>query len=68
MRKLCIKKFNRFHEGSEFRPGAYSEACSKISIGNKVVIRPRAFHFVDSTDGGGIVIEDKVSIRPGIHF
>jgi acetyltransferase-like isoleucine patch superfamily enzyme len=69
MRKLCVKKFKHFGEGSEFRPGAYAEACSKISIGNNVVIRPGTFLFADPTEGGGaIVIEDKVSIGAGVHF
>lgn len=69
MKKLCIKKFKHFGLGAEFRPGAYAEACSKISIGNNVVIRPGTFLFADPTDGGGsIIIEDKVSIGPGVHF
>jgi acetyltransferase-like isoleucine patch superfamily enzyme len=69
MRKLCLNKFKRFGEGAEFRPGAYAEACSKISIGNNVVIRPGTFLFADPTDGGGgITIEDKVLIGPGVHF
>ncbi len=69
MRKLCVKKFKYFGEGSEFRPGAYAEACSKIYIGNNVVIRPGTFLFADSRDnGGGITIEDKVSIGAGAHF
>ena len=69
MRKLCKKKFKRFGEGSEFRPGAYADACSNISIGNNVVIRPGTFLFADSAVGGGfIMIEDKVSIGSGAHF
>ena len=68
MKKLCVKKFKHFGEGAEFRPGAYADACSKISIGNNVVIRPGTFLFADPTDGGGgIVIEDKVLIGPGVH-
>lgn len=69
MRKLCVEKFKYFGEGAEFRPGAYAEACSKISIGNNVVIRPGAFLFADPTEGGGgIVIEDDVMIGAGVHF
>jgi acetyltransferase-like isoleucine patch superfamily enzyme len=69
MRDLCKKKFRKFGDGSEFRPGAYAEACSKISIGSNVVIRPGTFLFADPTDGGGeIHIEDKVLIGPGVHF
>lgn len=69
MRKLCTKRFKHFGEGSEFRPGAYAEACSKISIGNNVVIRPGTYLFADPADsGGGIIIEDKVLIGPCVHF
>lgn len=69
MRLLCTKKFKYFGEGAEFRPGAYAEACSKISIGNHVVIRPGTFLFADPTEGGGeILIEDKVLIGSGVHF
>jgi acetyltransferase-like isoleucine patch superfamily enzyme len=69
MKSLCIKKFKYFGEGSEFRPGAYAAACSKISIGNNVVIRPGSFLYADPSDGGGsITIEDKVSIGSGVHF
>lgn len=69
MKELCLKKFKHFGDGAEFRPGAYAEACSKISIGNNVVIRPGTFLFADPTDGGGgIVIEDKVLIGAGVHF
>ena len=69
MKKLCTKKFKYFGEGAEFRPGAYAEACSKISIGNDVVIRPGTFLFADPTEGSGeILIEDKVLIGSGVHF
>jgi acetyltransferase-like isoleucine patch superfamily enzyme len=69
MRGLCEKKFKCFGNGSEFRPGSYAEACSKISIGENVVIRPGTFLFADPTTGGGeIIIEDKVLIGPGVHF
>ena len=64
-----IRKFKYFGEGAEFRPGAYAEACSKISIGNNVVIRPGTFLFADPMDGGaGIVIEDQVLIGPSVHL
>lgn len=69
MRALCTKKFRHFGTGAEFRPGAYAEACSKISIGNNVVIRPGTFLFADPRPrGGGIVIEDDVLMGSGIHF
>ena len=69
MRKLCIKKFKSFGEESEFRPGAFAEACSKISIGSGVTIRPGTFLFADPEIGGpGIIIEDKVSIETCVQF
>jgi len=69
MRELCIKKFKSFGEGSEFRPGAFAEACSKISIGSGVTIRPGTFLFADPDIGGpGIIIEDKVSIGTCVQF
>lgn len=69
MRKLCVEKFKYFGSGAEFRPGSYAEACSKISIGNDVVIRPGTFLFADPTEGGGgIVIEDEVLIGPCVQF
>lgn len=69
MRKLCKKKFKYFGDNAEIRPGAYVEACSKISIGNNVVIRPGTFLYADPTiNGGGIIIEDEVLIGPGVHF
>lgn len=68
-RKLCKKKFKYFGEGSEFRPGAYAYGCSKISIGNNVVIRPNTMLFADPKENGAeILIEDKVLIGSGVHF
>lgn len=68
-RKLCERKFKDFGVGAEFRPGAYSEACSKISIGRNVVIRAGTFLFADPAPGGaGITLEDEVLIGPGVHF
>jgi acetyltransferase-like isoleucine patch superfamily enzyme len=69
MRKLCKKKFLKFDEGAVVRPGVYAEACSKISIGKSVVIRPGTFLFADPTpNGGGITIEDYVLIGPNVRF
>lgn len=69
MKKLCTKKFKYFGEGAEFRPGAYAQSCSKISIGNHVVIRPGTFLFANpKKNGGEIIIEDKVLIGAGVHF
>ncbi len=69
MSKLCKKKFQYFGEFSEFRPGAYAIACSKISIGNRVVIRPGSMLFADPhQDGAGIKIEDDVMLGSGVHI
>ncbi len=69
MHRMCSKKFKHFGENSEFRPGAFAEGCSKISIGANVVIRPGTFLFADPTEGGGgITIEDDVLIGPCVHF
>ena len=69
MRNLCETKFKFFGAGADFRPGSYAEACSKISLGANVVVRPGSFLFADPTkDGGGITIEDDVLLGPGIHF
>ena len=69
MRKLCKKKFLKFDDGAVVRPGVYAEACSKISIGKSVVIRPGTFLFADPTpNGGGITIDDYVLIGPNVQF
>jgi acetyltransferase-like isoleucine patch superfamily enzyme len=68
-RKLCESKFKNFSVGAEFRPGAYAEACSKISIGKDVIIRSGTYLFADPSPGGaGITIEDGVLIGAGVHF
>ena len=69
MEKLCKKKFKKFGARSQFRPGAYAIACSKITIGEDVIIRPGTQLYADPTEGGGeIIIEDKVLIGPGVQF
>jgi acetyltransferase-like isoleucine patch superfamily enzyme len=69
MLKLCKKKFKSFSETSEFRAGAYAIACSNISIGKRVVIRPGTMMFAEpKRNGVGITIEDDVLIGSGVHF
>jgi acetyltransferase-like isoleucine patch superfamily enzyme len=69
MQSLCETKFKFFGAGADFRPGSYADACSKISIGANVVVRPGSFLFADPSNGGcGITIEDNVLLGPGIHF
>lgn len=67
--KLCKKKFKHFTDTSDFRPGAYAVCCSKISIGNRVVIRPGTMLFASPGENGkGITIHDDVLIGSGVHF
>jgi acetyltransferase-like isoleucine patch superfamily enzyme len=66
MQKLCKQKFSYFDDTACFRPGAYAEWCSNISIGKNVVIRPNTMLFAD--EFAKIVIEDNVLIGAGVHF
>lgn len=66
MKKLCKNKFLFFHDSSDFRPGAYAEYCSNISIGENVVIRPNTMLFAD--EYAQIIIEKNVLIGSGVHF
>lgn len=69
MRRLCESKFLRFGKGAEFRPGAYAISCSKISLGNRVIIRPGCMLFADPrSDGAGITIEDDVMLGADVHI
>jgi acetyltransferase-like isoleucine patch superfamily enzyme len=68
MRKLCKKKFKFFHESASFRPGAYAVACSRISLGANVTIRPGCMLHADPRENGaGIIIEDNVLIGSGVQ-
>jgi acetyltransferase-like isoleucine patch superfamily enzyme len=68
MRRLCNSKFLKFGLGAEFRAGAYAICCSKISLGNRVIIRPGCMLFADPRpDGAGITIEDDVMLGSGVH-
>ncbi|MBC8766914.1 acyltransferase [Arenibacter sp. BSSL-BM3] len=70
MQKLCDKKFEHFGKDAEFRPYAFAINCSKISIGDKVVIRPGSMLFADVRDPnkGRIIIEDQVLVGSGVHI
>ena len=69
MQKLCVNKFFRFGEDAEFRAGAYAVGCSKISIGNRVVIRPGCMLFADNDENRvSITIEDDVLIGADVHI
>ncbi len=69
MLALCKKKFKKFSNTSQFRPGAYAVGCSKIEIGNRVVVRPGCMFFGESDSlDTSIVIEDDVMMGSGIHI
>jgi acetyltransferase-like isoleucine patch superfamily enzyme len=69
MFKLCKKKFKYFHPTASFRPGAYAIACSNISLGANVTIRPGTMLHGDPCDNGAeIIIEDHVLIGSGVHI
>ena len=69
MRRLCGSKFLKFGAGSEFRAGAYAVCCSKISLGDRVIIRPGCMLFADPrNEGAGITIEDDVMLGSGVHI
>lgn len=70
MEQLCKKKFLFFGKNSEFRAGAYAIICSKISLGDNVIIRPNTMIFADPRegDGGRVVIESDVLIGSGVHI
>jgi len=69
MRTLCIAKFKYFGIGAEFRAGAYAVCCSKISIGDRVIIRPGSMLFADPRENGAcITIENDVMIGSGVHI
>ena len=69
MIKLCKKKFKKFSQTSEIRAGAYVVGCSKIEIGNRVIIRPSCMLFGESnTLDTSIIIEDDVMMGSGVHI
>jgi acetyltransferase-like isoleucine patch superfamily enzyme len=69
MLRLCKKKFKKFSESSEVRPGAYIVGCSKIEIGERVVIRPLCMFFAESPSlSTSISIEDDVMFGAGVHI
>lgn len=69
MRRVCQKKFKHFGKEAAFRPGAIAFCCSKISIGDHVIIRPGTTIFADARENGaGITIEDDVLIGGGVHI
>ena len=66
---FCRRKFKRFAVGASVRPGVYVIACSKVEIGNDVVLRPGVMIHADPRpEGEGVVIEDKVLIGSSVHM
>jgi acetyltransferase-like isoleucine patch superfamily enzyme len=68
MRWICRRKFKHFGEGAEFRPYAFAVCTEKISIGRNGFIHPLSVLEADETEEGWILIEDDVSIGPGVHL
>lgn len=69
MLKLCKKKFQFFSKSAQVRSGAYIVGCSKISIGEFVVIRPGCKLFGESdTLSTSIIINDFVLIGCGVNI
>jgi acetyltransferase-like isoleucine patch superfamily enzyme len=69
MLSLCKSKFKKFSDSAIFRSGAYAVGCSKIEIGERVVIRPNCMLFGDSsTPETTITIEDDVMMGSGVHI
>jgi len=67
---LCKKKFRKFSDTAQFRAGAYAVGCSKIEIGNRVIIRPGCMLFGETNDpmDVSITIEDDVMMGSGVHI
>lgn len=59
MLETCKKKFKYFADTAEIRPGVYVIGCSKISIGERVVLRPSTMLFADPRENGAEIIVKK---------
>ena len=70
MNKVCQDKFLHFGPNAQFRAGAYAITCSKISLGENVIVRPNTMLFADPRDNekGKIFIEDNVMMGSGVHI
>lgn len=70
MQNICKNKFKKFGKNAEFRAGSYAITCSKISIGENVIIRPGTMLFADprTDQDGDITIEKDVMIGSGVHI
>ena len=69
MKLLCKKRFGKFGERSEMRPGSFALDCRKIKIGSDVTIRAQSILMADPRENGAeIIIGDKVLMGPGVHI
>jgi acetyltransferase-like isoleucine patch superfamily enzyme len=70
MLKLCKKKFQYFSNTAEIRPGAYIVGCSKIRIGDRVIVRPNSMFFAETVIDlkTSIIIEDNVMMGAGVQI
>lgn len=66
MRWLCKRRFRYFGEGAEFRAGAYAVGCSRIFLGDRVIIRPQCMLF--AAPDALIAILDGALLGPGVHI
>lgn len=67
--RLCEKKFFYLGRNTQVRAGVYAINCSKISLGNNVIIRPTSMLFADPRgEEANIVIEDNVMMGSGVHI
>lgn len=69
MVKLCKSKFKYFANSAEVRPGAYIVGCSKICLGERVIIRPGCMiHGASSNLSVSIDIQDGAMLGSGCHI
>lgn len=69
MLSLCKTKFQYFADTAEVRPGSYIVGCSKISLGDRVVIRPGCMiHGASSNLDLSIEIQDGAMLGSGCHI
>jgi acetyltransferase-like isoleucine patch superfamily enzyme len=69
MHNFCERKFKRFTDSTEIRPGAYIMGCSRIELGKGVILRPNCMLFGESCSlSVSIKIEDYVMLGAGVHI
>lgn len=69
MLSLCKNKFQYFADTAEVRPGSYIVGCSKISLGDRVVIRPGCMiHAASSNLELSVEIQDGAMLGSGCHI